>query len=274
MRLRARWETEDTGRGQWQIIVTEIPYQVQKSKLIEKIADLIQSKKVPILADVRDESAEDIRIVLEPKSRNVAPEVLMGTLFRLSDLETRFSLNMNVLIDGRTPKVCSLPEVLRAFLDHRREVLLRRSCHRLAKIEHRLHVLEGYMTAFLNLDRVIDIIRYDNDPKAALMAEDWGRKTPRATDESDYVSPLSMGAVAEGSGLTDVQAEAILNMRLRALRRLEEMELRGEQDRLMAEWAALSDLLEDTGQQWGKIAEELREIAAGIRTEAAAAMHD
>ncbi|WP_424973339.1 DNA topoisomerase IV subunit A [Dinoroseobacter sp. S76] len=254
-RLRARWSKEDLGRGVWQIVVTEIPYQVQKSKLIEKIADLIQTKKVPILADIRDESADDVRIVLEPRSKNVDPEVLMGTLFRLSELETRFSLNMNVLIDGRTPKVCSLREVLRAFLDHRRDVLQRRSRHRLAKIDHRLEVLEGFLIAFLNLDRVIDIIRYDDDPKAALMREDWGRDHVRATDESDYKTP----APGEGE-LTEVQAEAILNMRLRSLRRLEEMELISERDALMAERASLEDLLADEGLQWARIAEELREV--------------
>jgi topoisomerase-4 subunit A len=158
---------------------------------------LIQTKKVPILADVRDESADDIRIVLEPRSKNVDPAVLMGTLFRNSDLETRFSLNMNVLIDGRTPKVCSLKEVLRAFLDHRRDVLIRRSRHRMAKIDHRLEVLEGFIIAFLNLDRVIDIIRYDEMPKAALMREDWSREFTRATSEADYVTP------PPGDGRTD-----------------------------------------------------------------------
>ncbi|MEP3298482.1 MAG: DNA topoisomerase (ATP-hydrolyzing), partial [Pseudoruegeria sp.] len=189
-RLRCKWEIEDLGRGQWQIIVTEIPYQVQKSKLIEKIADVIQLKKIPILGDVRDESAEDVRVVLEPKSKNVDPEMMMGMLFRMTDLEVRFSLNMNVLIDGRTPKVCSMKEVLRAFLDHRRNVLQRRSQHRLEKIDHRLEVLDGFIIAFLNLDRVIDIIRYDDSPKAALMAQDWDVKVTRATSEHDYVSPL------------------------------------------------------------------------------------
>ncbi|MBF9059688.1 DNA topoisomerase 4 subunit A [Rhodobacterales bacterium HKCCSP123] len=256
-RLRARWAVEDQGRGTWQIVVTEIPYQVQKSKLIEKLAELIQLKKVPILADVRDESADDIRIVLEPRSKNVDPEVLMGTLFRQSDLETRFSLNMNVLIDGRTPKVCSLKEVLRAFLDHRRDVLIRRSRHRMEKIDHRLEVLEGFIIAFLNLDRVIDIIRYDDDPKAALMREDWGREFVRATSEKDYVTP------PPGDGeLTEVQADAILNMRLRSLRRLEEMELIRERDALMEERAGLEDLLAEDGLQWARIAEELREIRA------------
>ncbi|MEM7723776.1 MAG: DNA topoisomerase IV subunit A [Pseudomonadota bacterium] len=256
-RLRAKWEVEDQGRGTWQVVVTEIPYQVQKSKLIEKLAELIQLKKVPILADVRDESADDIRIVLEPRSKNVDAEVLMGTLFRQSDLETRFSLNMNVLIDGRTPKVCSLKEVLRAFLDHRRDVLIRRSQHRMEKIDHRLEVLEGFIIAFLNLDRVIDIIRYDDDPKPALMRENWGREFTRATDESDYVTPPP----GEGE-LTEVQADAILNMRLRSLRRLEEMELIRERDALMEERAGLEDLLADDGLQWARISDELREVRA------------
>ncbi len=254
-RLRAKYEVEDLGRGQWQIVVTEIPYQVQKSKLIEKIAELIQLKKIPILADVRDESADDIRLVLEPRSKNVAPEVLMGTLFRQSDLETRFSLNMNVLIDGRTPKVCSLKEVLGAFLNHRRDVLQRRSRYRLEKIDHRLEVLEGFITAFLNLDRVIDIIRYDEDPKLALMREDWSGDHRRATSEADYVTP----APSSAEGLSEVQAEAILNMRLRSLRKLEEIELRQEYDALLIERAALEDLLADEGLQWGRIAEQLRE---------------
>ncbi|MEJ6395636.1 DNA topoisomerase IV subunit A [Gymnodinialimonas sp. 2305UL16-5] len=256
-RVRAKWEVEDLGRGQWQIVVTEIPYQVQKSKLIEKLAELIQQKKVPILADVRDESADDIRIVLEPRAKTVDAEVLMGTLFRQSDLENRFSLNMNVLIDGRTPKVCSLKEVLRAFLDHRRDVLLRRSRHRMAQIDHRLEVLEGFLIAFLNLDRVIDIIRYDDAPKAALMREDWDRDFVRATSEADYVS------TPKGAGeLTEVQAEAILNMRLRSLRRLEEMELQAERDRLMEERAGLEDMLAEESLQWDRIAEELREVRA------------
>ncbi|MEE4121321.1 MAG: DNA topoisomerase IV subunit A [Paracoccaceae bacterium] len=258
-RLRARWEKEELGRGQWQIVVTEIPYQVQKSKLIEKLAELIQTKKVPILADVRDESADDIRVVLEPRSKNVDADVLMGTLFRQSDLEIRFSLNMNVLIDGRTPRVCSLKEVLRAFLDHRRDVLQRRSRHRLGKIDHRLEVLEGLLIAFLNLDRVIDIIRYDDEPKAALMREDWGRSFVRATSEADYDPPPPV-ASEEDHGLTEVQAEAILNMRLRSLRRLEEIELTAERDRLLEERSALEDLLEDEGRQWARIADELKAV--------------
>ncbi len=254
-RLRSKWEIEDLGRGTWQIIVTEIPYQVQKSRLIEKLAELIQLKKVPILADVRDESADDIRIVLEPRSKTVDPDMLMGTLFRQSDLENRFSLNMNVLIDGRTPKVCSLKEVLRAFLDHRQDVLLRRSRHRMAQIDHRLEVLEGFLIAFLNLDRVIDIIRYDDGPKAAMMREDWGQDFIRATSEKDYVSPKP----GEGE-LSEVQVEAILNMRLRSLRRLEEMELQAERDRLMEERAGLEDILAEESLQWAKISEELREV--------------
>lgn len=231
-RLRARWELEQLSRGQWQIVVTEIPYQVQKSKLIEKIAELINQKRIPILGDVRDESAEDVRLVLEPRAKTVDPAVLMETLFKLCDLEIRFNLNMNVLIDGRTPKVCSMKEVLRAFLDHRREVLQRRSKYRLGKIDRRLEVLEGYIVAFLNLDRVIEIIRYEEEPKSVLVAE---------------------------FELTDVQAEAVLNMRLRNLRKLEEMELRRERDDLLVERADLDDLLADEGLQWGRIADQLRE---------------
>ena len=254
-RLRARWAVEDLGRGQWQIVVTEIPYQVQKSRLIERLAELIQTKKIPLLADVRDESAADVRIVLEPRARNVDPEVLMGTLFRNSDLEIRFNLNMNVLIDGRVPKVCSLREVLRAFLDHRRDVLQRRSQHRIGKIEARLELLEGFLIVFLNLDRVIDIIRYDPDPKRALMAEDWDRKHKRATSEKDYVAP------ADGVGqLSELQAEAILNMRLRSLRRLEEMELVAEREALMAERAGLTELLASPALQWARIGADLTEV--------------
>tara|TARA_B100001248_G_scaffold259412_1_gene245396 strand:+ start:54 stop:2351 length:2298 start_codon:yes stop_codon:yes gene_type:complete len=253
-RLRGNWEVEYLDRGQWQIIVTEIPYQVQKSKLIEKLAELIHSKKIPILSDVRDESADDVRLVLEPKSKNIDPEILMGLLFKNSDLEIRFSLNMNVLIDGLTPKVCSLKEVLKAFLDHRREVLIRRAKHRLEKIDKRLEVLEGLIIAFLNLDRVIDIIRYDEDPKKALMAENWSIEHRRATNERDYISPTNL----EGE-LSEVQVEAILNMRLRSLRRLEEMVLRRERDDLMQERVELDDLLADQNQQWNRVADQLKE---------------
>ncbi|CAM3579444.1 DNA topoisomerase IV subunit A [Paracoccus nototheniae] len=232
-RVRARWAQEDLGRGLWQIVVTEIPYQVQKSKLIERLAELIQTRKIPIFADVRDESAEDIRIVLEPKARTVDPEQLMGALFRASDLELRFNLNMNVLIDGRVPKVCSLKEVLRAFLDHRREVLVRRASYRLDKIASRLEVLEGYLIAYLNLDRVIEIIRTEDEPKAVMMAE---------------------------FGLNDVQVEAILNMRLRALRKLEEIELRAERDALKAEREGLQAMLDSEDAQWARIADQLKEV--------------
>ncbi|GGF81731.1 DNA topoisomerase 4 subunit A [Paracoccus acridae] len=232
-RVRARWMVEDLGRGQWQVVVTEIPYQVQKSKLIERLAELIQTRKIPILADVRDESAEDIRIVLEPKARTVDPEQLMGALFRVSDLEIRFNMNMNVLIDGRVPKVCSLKEVLRAFLDHRRDVLVRRATHRLDKIAARLEVLEGYLIAYLNLDRVIEIIRNEDDPKAVMIAE---------------------------FALTEVQVEAILNMRLRALRKLEEIELRAERDALQEERQGLEAMLADEGAQWARVSDQLKEV--------------
>ncbi len=258
-RLRARWAVEDLGRGQWQIVITEIPYQVQKSKLIERLAELITTKKVPLLADVRDESADDIRIVLEPRTRTVEPDLLMGMLFRNSDLEIRFSLNMNVLIDGRVPKVCSLKEVLRAFLDHRRDVLQRRTVHRIEKIDARLEILEGFLITFLNLDRVIDIIRYDDDPKRALTAEDWGKPHVRAVSEKDYVSPL-LAPASGGGQLNDVQAEAILNMRLRSLRRLEEMELIRERDALMAERAGLDALMGSVALQWVQIGKDLAEI--------------
>ncbi|MFN7051977.1 MAG: DNA gyrase subunit A, partial [Gemmobacter sp.] len=254
-RLRARWAVEDLGRGQWQIVVTEIPYQVQKSKLIERLAELITTKKVPALADVRDESTEDVRIVLEPRTRTIDPDMLMGMLFKNSDLEIRFSLNMNVLIDGRVPKVCSLKEVLRAFLDHRRDVLGRRTRHRIEKIDHRLEILEGFIITFLNLDRVIDIIRYDADPKSALMAETWGKKHRRATSEADYAAPKP------GKGeLTEVQAEAILNMRLRSLRKLEELELVAERDALQAERADLTALMADPGLQWARIGRDLADV--------------
>ncbi|MDB2361557.1 DNA topoisomerase IV subunit A [Amylibacter sp.] len=232
MRLRSKWEIEDLPRGLWQIVVTEIPYQVQKSKLIEKIAELIQLKKLPILADVRDESAEDIRLVLEPRAKTVDPTVLMETLFRMSDLEVRFNLNLNTLIDGRTPKVCSMKEVLRAFIDHKRDVLLRRSKHRMDKIDHRLEVLEGYIVAFLNLDRVIEIIRNEDEPKKIMMKE---------------------------FSLSDVQVEAILNMRLRSLRKLEEIELRTELNSLQLEREDLDDLLASEKMQWKRIINELRE---------------
>ncbi|MEM9811879.1 MAG: DNA topoisomerase IV subunit A [Pseudomonadota bacterium] len=233
LRLRARWVREELPRGLWQIVVTELPFQVQKARLTEKIGELILAKKIPILADIRDESAEDIRIVLEPRAKTVDPDVLMDALFRLSDLETRFALNMNVLIDGRVPKVASLKDVLRAWLDHRREVLQRRSRHRLGRIAARLEVVDGLLIAFLNLDRVIEIIRGEDEPKPVMIAE---------------------------FSLTDVQAEAILNTRLRALRRLEEMELRAEREALLEEREALDALLASEDAQWGRIAEDLRAL--------------
>src|SRR5690349_8619683 len=200
-RVRARWAVEKGKHGTWHIVVTEIPYQVPKARLIEQIAQLMEERKLPFLGDVRDESTDVIRLVLEPRSRGVEPEVLMETLFRATALESRFPLNMNVLDASRTPRVMSLPQVLRAWLDHRHEVLVRRSHHRLSAIERRMEVLEGYLLVYLNLDEVIRIIRTEDEPKPRLM---------------------------ERFSLTDVQAEAILNMRLRALRRLEEMEIKKE----------------------------------------------
>src|ERR1700761_7971186 len=232
-RVRARWEKEDGNRGAWQIVVTEIPYQVQKSKLIERIAELLEQKKLPLLDDIHDESAEDIRIVLTPKSRAVEPEILMEQLFRASDLEARISLNMNVLDKGLVPKVMSLKEVLTAFVEHRREVLERRSTHRLEKIKARLEVLEGYLAVFLNLDKVIKIIRTEDEPKPVLM------KTFK---------------------LTDNQAEAILNMRLRSLRKLEEMQIKGEQKDLSERQAALKKLLRDEDARWKHMVNELAEL--------------
>ena len=231
-RLGSKWLEEKLDRGQWQIVISEIPYQVQKSKLIEKIAELINNKKIPILADVRDESTDEIRIILEPRTKMIDPSILMETLFKQTDLETRFSLNLNVLIDGRTPKVCSLKEVLNSFLHHQKDVLIRRSKFNLKKIDHRLEVLEGYIVAFLNLDRVIEIIRNENDPKLTLITE---------------------------FELSDTQAEAILNMRLRSLRKLEEIELRKEHEVLLIERANLEDLLNDETIQWKKISSQLRE---------------
>ena len=233
IRLRARWDIEKLGHGNWRIVVTEIPYQVKKSELIERIASLVLEKKVQALADVRDESAEDVRIVLEPRTRNVDAQVLMETLFRSSALQVNVPVNLNALVDGRTPKVCSLRELLRIFLDHRRDVLVRRSRHRVEKIDRRLEILEGYVVAFLNLDRVIEIIRYEDNPKAMLMQE---------------------------FELSDVQAEAILNMRLRSLRKLEEAELKREREALQIERADLDDLLSAEELQWKRITEEIREV--------------
>ena len=241
-RLRARWETEDLGRGTWAVVVTEIPYQVQKSRLIEKIAELIQARKVPLLADIRDESAEDVRVVLEPRSRTVDPNLLMESLFKLSDLEVRISLNMNVLSRGKVPNVLDLKSVLWQWLEHRKEVLVRRTRHRLAKIERRLEVLDGYLIAYLNLDEVIRIIRYEDEPKKELM---------RAFD------------------LSEIQTEAILNMRLRSLRKLEEIEIRKEHQELTDEKAQLEGLLASDEQQWAALSKEIGEIrkAYGPKTD-------
>jgi topoisomerase-4 subunit A len=230
-RLRAKWEQEDTGRGTYQIVVTEIPYQVQKAKLIERIAELLHEKKVSLLGDVRDESAEEIRVVLEPKSRSVDPLVLMESLFRLTDLEVRFGLNMNVLSAGQIPNVLSLRDVLRQWLEHRIEVLVRRSEWRLTKIEHRLEVLDGYLIAYLNLDEVIRIVRFEDDPKQKLIKR---------------------------FKLTEVQADAILNLRLKSLSKLEEIAIKAEYDRLSKERRNLKKLLKSDDLQWERIAEEVR----------------
>jgi topoisomerase IV subunit A len=230
MRVRARWHKEDEGRGTWVAVITQIPYQVQKGKLIEQIAQIIADKKLPILADVRDESDSEIRIVLEPKTRNVEPEDLMNALFRLSELETRFSLNMNVLDAQRRPGVMSISMVLREWLRHQIEVLIRKSQHRLEKIDARLELVGGYIIAYLNLDRIIEIIRTEDEPKPVMMEEFL---------------------------LTPVQAEAILNMRLRSLRKLEEMELRRERDELQAEREELVKLIESPARQKTRLKKDL-----------------
>ena len=230
-RIRSQRSVEKLKGGQWQVVVTEIPYQVQKAKLIERIADLIHARKIPALADIRDESAEDVRIVFEPKSRNVEPDILMESLFKLSDLESRFSLNLNVLTDaGKVPRVLDLRETLRAFLDHRRDVLLRRSNYRLDQIARRLEILEGYLVCYLNLDEVIRIIREEDEPKKELI---------------------------KAFSITELQAESILNMRLRSLRKLEEMEIRKEHDKLTAEQKELKALVGDEKAQWKSISSEL-----------------
>jgi topoisomerase-4 subunit A len=231
-RLRARWQKEEMPRGQYRIIVTEIPYQVQKGKLIERIAEIINAKKLPILEDVRDESADDVRIVLEPRTGQVPAELLMEQLFKMTDLETRFPLNLNVLDKANTPQVMDLRQALQAWLDHRQEVLQRRSTFRLAEIERRLEILDGFLVAYLNLDRLIKIIREEDEPKPKMM------KTFK---------------------LSDLQAEAILNMRLRALRRLEEFEIKGEHKKLTVERKELKALLKDEKLQWASIADEVRE---------------
>ena len=232
-RLRARWEVERGKHGTWQVVVTEIPYQVQKSRLVEQIAQLLEEKKLPLLGDVRDESAEQVRLVLEPRTRGVEPEVLMETLFRATALETRFPLNMNVLTADRTPMVLGLRGVLRAWLDHQHEVLVRRTQHRLAAIERRLEILDGYLAVFLNLDEVIRIVREEDDPKAALIAT---------------------------FSLTELQAEAILNMRLRSLRRLEEAEIRREHKALTREGRDQQGLLKSEDKRWERIAGDLAKV--------------
>ncbi len=241
-RIRAKWEKEELKGGAYQIVVTEIPYQVAKSKLIERIAELLNEKKLPFLEDINDESTTDVRIVLTPKSRNIEAEHLMEQLYRSTDLETRFGLNMNVLDGNQIPRVMSLGEVLKAYLDHRREVLQRRSKFRLAEIDRRLEILEGYLIAYLNIDEVIRIIRHEDEPKPVMMKK-WK--------------------------LTDLQAESILNMRLRALRRLEEIEIKGEHKKLTAEKKDLLALLKSEDLQWGKIGEEIKELKAlyGPKTE-------
>jgi len=232
-RVRARWRKEETGRGTYVVVITEIPWLVQKSRLVEKIAELLNERKLPFIADVRDESAEDIRLVIEPRSRTVDAEVLMESLFKLTELESRIPLNMNVLVKGRIPKVVGLGEALTEWLGHRREVLVRRSNFHLAQIDHRVEVLGGYLVAYLNLDKVIKIIRNEDEPKPVLI------RTFK---------------------LSELQAEAILNMRLRNLRKLEEMEIRQEDKDLRAERKALKELIGSEKEQWKRIADEIRKI--------------
>ena len=232
-RIRSRWTQENTGNGTWVVVITEIPYSVPKSRLIEKIAELLTDKKLPLLADVRDESAEDVRVVLEPRSRSVDPVLMMEQLFKLTELESRFPLNMNVLMGGLVPRVVSLSEAIREWLDHRRNVLIRRSKNRLGIIDHRLEVLGGLLIAYLNLDEVIRIIRTEDEPKPVLMKR---------------------------FKLSDVQADAILNMRLRNLRKLEEMEIRGEHAELKKEKAELEKLLKSPVGQWKQISDQIKEV--------------
>ena len=234
-RVRARWHQEEGSRGTYLIVITEMPWLVQKSRLVERIAELLNDKKLPLVADVRDESAEDVRLVIEPRARTVDAALLMESLFKLTELENRIPLNMNVLVKGRIPKVLGLAEALTEWLDHRREVLVRRSKFRLAQIDHRIEVLGGYLVAYLNLDKVIKIIRTQDEPKPVLM------KTFK---------------------ISDVQADAILNMRLRNLRKLEEMEIRGEEKALKEERSKLKSLIGSTAQQWKTVAAQIRETKA------------
>jgi topoisomerase-4 subunit A len=232
-RVRAKWNQEEGQRGTWVVVVTEIPWLVQKSRLIERIAELLNEKKLHLVGDIRDESAEDVRIVIEPKSRNVDPELMMESLFKLTELESRISLNMNVLLKGRVPKVVGLAEVLREWIDHRRDVVVRRARHRQGQIEARLEVLGGYLIAYLNIDKVIKIIRTEDEPKPVLM------KTFK---------------------LTEVQADAILNMRLRSLRKLEEMEIRTEDKDLRIELKGIKSLLGSEEEQWKRVADEIKKV--------------
>ncbi len=232
-RTRARWTQEEGARGTWIVVITEIPWLVQKSRLVEKIAELLNDKKLPLVGDVRDESAEDIRLVIEPKSRAVDPELMMESLFRLTELESKIPLNLNVLVKGRIPKVLGLAECLREWLDHLRDVLLRRSNYRKEQIEHRLEVLGGYLIAYLNIDMVIKIIRTEDEPKPALMKE---------------------------FKLTEVQADAILNMRLRSLRKLEEFEIRTEDKNLRAELKGIKGILASEPEQWIKVGDQVRKV--------------
>ncbi|WP_068008450.1 DNA topoisomerase IV subunit A [Pseudovibrio axinellae] len=248
-RTRAKWHKEEGPRGTYNIVVTEIPYVVQKSRLIEKIAELLMARKLPLLDDIRDESAEDVRVVLVPRNKNVDPELLMASLFKLTDLENRFSLNLNVLSKGVVPKVMNLKEVLQEWLEHQKDVLVRRSNHRLDQINHRLEVLEGYLVAYLNIDEVIRIIREEDDAKASLI---------------------------QAFELTDVQAEAILNMRLRSLRKLEEFEIKKEHDKLSKEKAGLEALLSSEKKLWNRVSKQVGEIgkAYGPETEIGARRTD
>jgi topoisomerase-4 subunit A len=232
-RVRARWKKEETGRGTYQIVITEIPWLVQKQRLIERMAELYNDKKLPLVAEFHDESTEGVRIVIEPKSRTVDPEILMESLFKLTELESRIGLNMNVLSKGKVPKVLGLVEVLREWLDHRREVLVRRSKYRLAQIDHRLEVLGGFLVAYLNLDKVIKIIRNEDEPKPVLM---------------------------KAFKLSDVQADAILNMRLRNLRKLEEMEIKRENKELGEEKAEVEKLIRSEKEQWKTVAGQIRDV--------------
>src|ERR671937_458422 len=232
-RVRARWHKEETGRGTYVIVITEIPWLVQKSRLVERIAELVKDKKLPLVAGVRDESAEDIRLVIEPRARTVDPELMMESLFKLTELESKISLNLNVLIKGKIPKVVGLAECLREWLDHLRDVLVRRSNYRKTQIENRLEILGGYLIAYLNIDKVIKIIRTEDEPKPALI---------------------------KAFKLTEVQADAILNMRLRSLRKLEEFEIRTEDKNLRSELKGIKSLLGSEPEQWKKVSEQVTKV--------------